>query len=186
MRGFGCALCFQQIFEMRYWAWFPPSPLACRRQNFLHGTCAKWSNEYRRTKNYLLLCSNFKFRYFNLCDVFSQRSQSDSFLSHLDVSRRSKKNFTKWPTYGFSGPKRWYIVKTRIIELSLVFTCDGFPWYSRELECYIGWFPSLTCKDYFFKDFVKTGKTTSLKFCTILKLVTLHPVTVLYSYLWTS
>ena len=57
---------------------------------FMHGTCAKWSNEYSRTKNYLLLCSHLKFRYFNFCDVFSQRSQSNSFLSQLDISRRSK------------------------------------------------------------------------------------------------
>ena len=39
----------------------------------------------------------------------------------------------------------------------------------------MGWFPSLICKNYIFKDFVKTVEATSLKFCTILKLVTLHP-----------
>ena len=43
------------------------------------------------------------------------------------------------------------------------------------LECYMGWFPSLICKNYIFKDFVKTIEATSLKFCTILKLRTLHP-----------
>ena len=38
----------------------------------------------------------------------------------------------------------------------------------------MGWFPSLICKNYSFKDFVKTVEATSLKFCTILKFVTLH------------
>ena len=41
-------------------------------------------------------------------------------------------------------------------------------------ECYMDWFPSLICKNYIFKHFVKTVEPTSLKFCTILKLVTLH------------
>ena len=39
----------------------------------------------------------------------------------------------------------------------------------------MGWFPSLICKHYIFKYFVKTIEATCLKFCTILKLVTLHP-----------
>ena len=39
----------------------------------------------------------------------------------------------------------------------------------------MGWFPSLICKNYIFKDFVKTVEATPLKFCTVLKLVTLHP-----------
>ena len=43
------------------------------------------------------------------------------------------------------------------------------------LECYMGWFPSLICKNYIFKDFVKTIEATSLKFCMILNLRTLHP-----------
>ena len=36
------------------------------------------------------------------------------------------------------------------------------------------WFPSLICKNYIFKRFVKTVQVTSLKLHTILKLVTLH------------
>ena len=43
------------------------------------------------------------------------------------------------------------------------------------LECDMGWFPSLICKNYIFKDFVKTIEATSLKCCMILKLRTLHP-----------
>ena len=44
----------------------------------------------------------------------------------------------------------------------------------------MGWFPSLICKKYVFKDFVKSVEGKSLKFCVmkfcaILKLVTLHP-----------
>ena len=38
----------------------------------------------------------------------------------------------------------------------------------------MGWLPSLICKNYIFKDFVKTVEATSLKFCMILKLPTLH------------
>ena len=39
----------------------------------------------------------------------------------------------------------------------------------------MGWFSSLICKNYNFKDFVKTIEATSLKFCMILKHRTLHP-----------
>ena len=42
------------------------------------------------------------------------------------------------------------------------------------LECYMDWFPSLICKNYIFNHFVKTVQPASLKFCTILKLITLH------------
>ena len=38
----------------------------------------------------------------------------------------------------------------------------------------MGWFPSLICKNYIFKYFVKTIKARCLKFCMIPKLVTLH------------
>ena len=36
------------------------------------------------------------------------------------------------------------------------------------------WFPSLICKNYIFKHFVKTVEPTSLKFCMIIELITLH------------
>ena len=36
------------------------------------------------------------------------------------------------------------------------------------------WFPSLICKNYIFKHFVKTVDPMSLKFCTIIELITLH------------
>ena len=42
------------------------------------------------------------------------------------------------------------------------------------LECYMDWFLSLICKNYIFKYFVKTVEPTSLKFCTIIELITLH------------
>ena len=42
------------------------------------------------------------------------------------------------------------------------------------LECYMDWFLSLICKNYISKHFVKTVKTTSLKFCTIIAPITLH------------
>ena len=43
-----------------------------------------------------------------------------------------------------------------------------------QLECYMDWFLSLICKNYIFKHFVKTVEPTSLKFCTIIELITLH------------
>ena len=43
-----------------------------------------------------------------------------------------------------------------------------------KLECYMDWFPSLICKNYIFKHFVKTVEPTSLKFCMIIELITLH------------
>ena len=48
------------------------------------------------------------------------------------------------------------------------------PFQSQELECYMDWFPSLICKNYIFKHFVKTAEPTSLKCCTIIELITLH------------
>ena len=42
------------------------------------------------------------------------------------------------------------------------------------LECYIDWFHSLICKNYIFKHFGKTVEPMSLKFCTIIELITLH------------
>ena len=36
------------------------------------------------------------------------------------------------------------------------------------------WFPSLICKTYIFKHFVKTIEPTSLKFCTVIELMILH------------
>ena len=46
--------------------------------------------------------------------------------------------------------------------------------YQAPLECYMDWFPSLICKNYIFKHFVKTVEPTSLKFCMIIELITLH------------
>ena len=46
--------------------------------------------------------------------------------------------------------------------------------YTTVLECYMDWFPSLICKNYIFKHFVKTVEPMSLKFCTIIELITLH------------
>ena len=43
-----------------------------------------------------------------------------------------------------------------------------------DLECYMDWFSSLICKNYIFKHFVKTVEPTSLKFCMIIELITLH------------
>ena len=42
------------------------------------------------------------------------------------------------------------------------------------LECYMSWFSSLISKNYIFKHFVKIVEATSLKFCTVLKLLFLH------------
>ena len=36
------------------------------------------------------------------------------------------------------------------------------------------WFPSLICKNYMFKHFVKTVEPMFLKFCTVIELITLH------------
>ena len=55
------------------------------------------------------------------------------------------------------------------------FTLIALFWLETgRLQCSMGWFPSLICKNYVFKHFVKTVEATSLKFCTKLKLVTLH------------
>ena len=48
------------------------------------------------------------------------------------------------------------------------------PHHLVPLQCYMDWFPSLICKNYIFKHFVKTVKPTSLKFCTVVELMILH------------
>ena len=67
--------------------------------------------------------------------------------------------------------KKWEIYNDASHQLDKL---SSFPTIAI-LECYMGWFPSLICKNYIFKDFVKTIEATSLKFCMILKLRTLHP-----------
>ena len=62
---------------------------------------------------------------------------------------------------------KWVI--ERIVNLCLHLVMTTYP-----LECYMDWFPSLICKNYIFKHFVKTVEPTSLKFCTIIELITLH------------
>ena len=46
--------------------------------------------------------------------------------------------------------------------------------HMKDLECCMDWFPSLMCKNYIFKHFVKTVEVTSLKLRTLLKLLNLH------------
>ena len=36
------------------------------------------------------------------------------------------------------------------------------------------WFPSLICKNYIFKHFVKTVELMSLRFCTVIEMIILH------------
>ena len=50
----------------------------------------------------------------------------------------------------------------------------GYAYVLNDLECYMDWFLSLICENYIFKHFVKTVEPTSLKFCTIIELITLH------------
>ena len=50
----------------------------------------------------------------------------------------------------------------------------GCPNFQGKLECYMDWFLSLICKNYIFKHFMKIVEPTSLKFCTIIELITLH------------
>ena len=60
-----------------------------------------------------------------------------------------------------------------LLATSLTLLASSFR-SSHQLECYIDWFPSLICKNYIFKHFVKTVEPTSLKFFTIIELITLH------------
>ena len=53
-------------------------------------------------------------------------------------------------------------------------TCVSLTDSLSALKSYMDWFPSLICKNYIFKHFVKTIEPTSLKFCTIIELITLH------------
>ena len=68
---------------------------------------------------------------------------------------------------GLSKPE---LVRNACFYIELVL----LTYVSTLLECYMDWFHSLICKNYIFKHFVKTVEPMSLKFCTIIELITLH------------
>ena len=70
-------------------------------------------------EKYLSLCSHLKFKYFNFCEIFLQRNQSDFFLeSHGHFTRIKKFSQNGHPTAlsGLREDRPQYILKTRIID----------------------------------------------------------------------
>ena len=120
---------WQAKWVSRNQAWFSLKLFACHQRNFSHGICVEWWNEQNRTKKYLSLCSHLKFKYFNFCEIFSQRNQSDFFLDLSGHFTRIKKfSQNGWPT-AFSCLREdlsQYILKTRIIELQTSFRLREF------------------------------------------------------------
>ena len=71
-------------------------------------------------KKYFSLCSHLKFKYFNFCEIFLQRNQSDSFLESRGRFTRIKKFLQNGRPTALSGlreDRSQYVLKTRNIEL---------------------------------------------------------------------
>ena len=82
-------------------------------------------------EKYLSLCSHLKFKYFNLCEIFLHRNQSESFLeSRGHFTRIEKFSQDGRPTAlsGLREDRPQYILKTRIIER------QTFRWDSKKVE----------------------------------------------------
>ena len=70
-----------------------------------------------------------KFKYFNFCEIFSQRNQSDFFLESRGHFTRIKKFLQNGRPTALSGLREerlQYILKTRIIELETSFRLRQF------------------------------------------------------------
>ena len=70
-------------------------------------------------EKYFSLCSHLKFKYFNFCEVFLQRNQSDFFLEsrgHFTRIEKFSQNGRPTALSGFRGDRLQYILKTRSIE----------------------------------------------------------------------
>ena len=70
-------------------------------------------------EKYLSLCQHLKFQYFNLCEIFLQRNQSDFFFESRGHFTRFEKFSQNGRPTALSGPREdrpQYILKTRIIE----------------------------------------------------------------------
>ena len=118
-----------QLSWRQTYAWFPLTLFAYRQRNFSHGTCAEWWNEQNRTRKDLPLCSHLKFKYFNFCEIFSQRNQSDFFLESRGHFMRIKKflqNGCPTALWGLREDRPQYVLKTRIIELQTSFGLRQF------------------------------------------------------------
>ena len=79
-------------------------------------------------EKYLSLCSHLKFKYFNFCEIFLKRKQSDFFLEsrgHFTRSKKFSQNGRPTVLSGLREDRPQYILKTRIIELAAVFRWDS-------------------------------------------------------------
>ena len=75
-------------------------------------------------EKYPSLCSQLKFKYFNFCEIFSHRNQSDFFLESREHFTRIKKfsqNGCPTALSGLREERPQYILKTRITELETSF-----------------------------------------------------------------
>ena len=70
-------------------------------------------------EKYILLCSHLKFKYFNFCEIFFQRNQSDFFLEscgHFTRIEKFAQNGRPTALSGLREDRPQYILKTKIIE----------------------------------------------------------------------
>ena len=89
------------------------------------------SGETNRTgrKTYLSLCSHLKFKYFNFCEIFSQRNQSDFLLEsrgHFTRIKKFSQNGRPTALSSLREDRPQYILKTRITELKTSFRLRQF------------------------------------------------------------
>ena len=74
--------------------------------------------QIEQDEKYLSLCSHLKFKYFNFCENFSQRNQSDLFLESRGHKKFSQ-NGRPTALSGLREDRSQYILKTRINELQI-------------------------------------------------------------------
>ena len=86
-------------------------------------------------EKYLSLCSHLKFKYFNFCEIFLQRNQSDFFLESCGhFTRIEKFSHNDHPTAlsALREDRPQYILKTRIIERHTFRLQQFFAWTLRK------------------------------------------------------
>ena len=80
-------------------------------------------------EKYLSFCSHLKFKYFNFCEILSQRNQSDFFLEsrgHFTRIKKFSQNGRPTALSGLREDRTQYILKTRITELHISFRLRQF------------------------------------------------------------
>ena len=103
---------------------------------FRMGHAQSVSETNRTGRKYLSLCSHLKFKYFNFCEIFLQRNQSDFFLEscgHFMRIEKFSQNGRPTALSGLREDRSQYILKNKNyrashFSLATVFRLDWRKW----------------------------------------------------------